>query len=53
MVTEKRTNDLKLIQLVKEHEILYNSSAENYRSNIARNDVWQEIARIMGLSSKK
>ncbi|XP_071872016.1 uncharacterized protein [Bombus fervidus] len=53
MVTVNRINDLKLIQLVKEHELLYNSSAENYRSNVARNNVWQKIARIMGLSTAR
>ncbi|XP_033317925.1 uncharacterized protein LOC117215647 [Bombus bifarius] len=51
MVSLKRIDNLKLIQLVKEHELLYNSSAENYGSNVARNNAWKEIARIMGLST--
>lgn len=49
MVTVKRINDLRLIQLVKEHELLYNSSAENYESNVAQNNAWKEIARTMRL----
>ena len=53
MATVNRINDLKLIQLVREHELLYNSSAENYGSNAARNDVWKEIARIMGLPTSR
>ncbi|XP_012238933.1 uncharacterized protein LOC105680526 [Bombus impatiens] len=53
MVSLKRIDNLKLIQLVKEHELLYNSSAENYGSNVARNNAWKEIARIMGLSTAR
>lgn len=46
------SDDDKLIELVRNHELIYNLSDENYKNFQMRKHVWEIIARELGRTGK-
>lgn len=43
-------DEFKLIELVQQNEFLYDKSIEAYRDVIQKNNAWDSIARVLGVS---
>lgn len=44
--------DEKLIELVRNHEVLYNHSSAEYRDQTIRQEAWEEIGRHLQITGK-
>jgi len=45
-------NDEKLIELVRNHPVLYKLSQKNYKDNNIKENVWKEISIAIGKNGK-
>lgn len=45
-------NDKKLIEMIRNHPVLYKSSDRNYKDNNLKENVWNEISNSIGKNGK-
>lgn len=51
-IKKKKEQDELLIELVQSHSILYDAAHINYKNNILKHKVWEEIAQILKIPGK-
>lgn len=47
-----KIDEIMLIEMVRQHECLYNMKSKHYRDQNMRGEAWEEIAEKMGLAGK-
>lgn len=51
-VMPAKIDKIMLIEMVRQHECLYNMKSKHYRDQNMRGEAWEEIAEKMGLAGK-
>lgn len=44
--------DMKLIEIVETHEILYNKSSKDFKNNIVKQKIWENIGIMLNKDGK-